>query len=132
VPEWGFASSPLVEDDLVVVAAAGKLAAYDIGSGVPRWFGPDGHYGYSSPHLVTIDGVKQIVLLSGPGATSLGIDGTRLWEYALPAGARIVQPAITAEGDLLVGEGEAHNLHRISAMRGTTGWTVEERWSSNG
>ncbi len=132
VPEWGFASSPLVVGDIVIVAAAGKLAAYDIDTGEPRWFGPDGKYGYSSPHLVTIDGVQQIVLLSGPGATSLGVDGTKLWEFAMPAGARIVQPAQTADGDLLVNEGEAHNLHRIAVSHGTAGWTAEERWTSNG
>ena len=128
VPEWGFASSPLVVEDLVVVAAAGKLAAYDIATGEPRWFGPDGHYGYSSPHLATIGGVPQIVLLSGSGVTSVAVDGAKLWEFALPAAGRITQPALTADGDLLAGEGEGHNLHRIAVVQGV----VEERWSSNG
>ena len=32
-PDWGFASSPLVVGDLVVVAAAGWLAAYDAATG---------------------------------------------------------------------------------------------------
>ena len=41
VPDWGFASSPLVVDDLVVVAAAGRLVAYDVATGKPRWIGPD-------------------------------------------------------------------------------------------
>jgi outer membrane protein assembly factor BamB len=132
VPEWAFASSPLVIDDLVVIAAAGKLAAYDIATGEPRWYGPNGRSGYSSPHLVTIDGVAQILLLSGPGATSLAIDGTKLWEFALPAGARITQPAQIADGDLLVNEGESHNLHRIAVTHGPTGWTAEERWNTNG
>jgi outer membrane protein assembly factor BamB len=132
VPEWGFASSPLVVDDIVVVAAAGKLAAYSIATGEPRWFGPNGRYGYSSPQLVTIDGVQQIVLLSGPGATSAAVDGTKLWEFAMPAGARIVQPAVIADGDLLVNEGESRNLHRIAVSHGTGTWNAEERWSSNG
>ena len=38
---------------------------------------------YSSPHLVTIDGVAQVLLLSGAGATSVApADGTLLWEHA--------------------------------------------------
>ena len=63
VPDWGFASSPLLVGDLVIVAAAGKLVAYDRATGAPRWFGPDGGAGYSSPHLLTIHGVPQILLL---------------------------------------------------------------------
>ena len=65
VPDWGFASSPLVVDDVVIVAVAGQLAAYDVATGKPRWLGPTGGGGYSSPHLATIDGVAQILLLSG-------------------------------------------------------------------
>ena len=40
VPDWGFSSSPLVVDDLVIVAAAGQLVAYDLATGEPRWAGP--------------------------------------------------------------------------------------------
>ena len=69
VPIWGFASSPLVVDDVVIVAAAGKLVAYDLATGDPRWFGPNGGGSYSSPHLSTIAGVAQVLLLSGAGAT---------------------------------------------------------------
>ena len=57
VPDWGFASSPLVVDDVVVVAAAGTLAAYDVATGDAALVGPTRRRGYSSPHLVTIDGV---------------------------------------------------------------------------
>ena len=32
-PDWGFSSSPLVVDDLVIVAASGHLAAYDLATG---------------------------------------------------------------------------------------------------
>ena len=42
VPDWGFASSPLVIDDLVVVATSGRLAACAVASGEPRWLGPAG------------------------------------------------------------------------------------------
>jgi outer membrane protein assembly factor BamB len=132
IPGWGFASSPLVVDDEVVIAAEGKLAAYDAATGQPRWFGADGGYGYSSPHPVTIDGVAQILLMSSHGALSVAPDGTRLWEHPLPAAARIVQPAQIADGDLLVSEGEGHGMRRIAVTHGAGGWNVEERWRSIG
>ena len=68
VPDWGIASSPLVVGDVVIAATAGSLAAYELATGKPRWFGPKDGWGYSSPHLATIDGVAQIVLVNGPGA----------------------------------------------------------------
>jgi outer membrane protein assembly factor BamB len=133
VPGWGFASSPLVVGDLVVVAAAGTLAAYDRATGEPRWFGPKGGGGYSSPHLLTLGGVTQIVLLSGPGAVGVApSDGKLLWQHPLSSNTRIVQPALTADGDLLVSDGEGSYMHRIAVAQGAGGWTVEERWMSEG
>ena len=129
VPGWGFASSPLVVDDVVIVAVEGALVAYDLATGDPRWFGPDGGDGYSSPHLLTIDGVAQILLLSGAGATSFApADGTLLWEHRWP-GDRIVQPALTADGDVLIGTGGI-GMRRIAVAHGPGGWTTEERWTS--
>ena len=136
VPDWGFSSSPLLVDDLVIVAAAGKLVAYDRATGSPRWSGDDGGPGYSSPQLMTIGGVPQVVLLTGRGAASYApSDGTRLWDLVVPASslsATVVQPAITSDGDILVADGEASRMRRVAAGMGSAGWRVEERWSSNG
>jgi outer membrane protein assembly factor BamB len=136
VPGWGFASSPLVVGDLVVAAAAGKLVAYDLATGEPRWFGPDGSSGYSSPHLATLGGVPQILFLSGAGATSFApADGKVLWQHALPSGSRIVQPALIGDGDVLVNDGDfgdGNHLRRLAVARGPSGWTAQERWSSIG
>ena len=96
------ASSPLVIDDLVVVAVAGRLAAYDIRTGAPRWVGPVGGGGYSSPHLMTLNGVAQIVLLRGGRTISVApSDGALLWDHTWEAGVSIVQPALAANGVLL-------------------------------
>jgi outer membrane protein assembly factor BamB len=136
VPDWGFSSSPLLTGDLVIVAAAGKLVAYERSTGAPRWSSPDAGAGYSSPHLLTIGGVPQVLLLTGRGATSFApSDGARLWELTIPASsmaATIVQPALTADGDVLVADGEASRMRRVAAVHGPEGWRVEERWSSNG
>jgi outer membrane protein assembly factor BamB len=133
LPGWGFSSSPLVVGDIVVVATAGTLAAYDLATGEPRWFGPQGGGCYSSPHRVTLGGVTQVVLTSATGTVGVApADGKLLWRHALPANASIVQPAVTADGDLLVSEGEGSYMHRIAVAQGAGGWAVEERWMSEG
>jgi outer membrane protein assembly factor BamB len=135
IPEWGIASSPLVVDDIVVVAVSGTLAAYDVATGKPRWTGPQHGGSYSSPQLATIDGVPQILILSAPGAVSLApADGTVLWEYSWEGGA-IVQPAITEDGGVLINAMSPMGgvaTRRLAVTHGSGGWTVAERWTSNG
>ena len=130
LPIWGFASSPLVVDDLVIVAASGALVAYDLATGDPRWFGPVGGESYSSPHLLMIDGVAQILTLSGAGLSSVTpTDGTLLWEHPWP-GYPIVQPALTADGNVLISVSAESGMRRIAVTQGPGGWTIEERWTS--
>jgi outer membrane protein assembly factor BamB len=136
VPIWGFAASPLVIDDLVVAAAAGRLAAYDAATGAQRWRGPARGDGYSSPHLLTIDSVVQIVMLSDAGATGLSpTDGAVLWEHAWPGGA-IIQPARVDEGDILLSmvspTGAGIGTRRLKVASGSAGWAATERWTSTG
>jgi hypothetical protein len=57
LPTWGFVSSPLVVDDVVIVHAR-ALVAYDLATGERRWVGPRGG-SYSSPHLLTIGGSRR-------------------------------------------------------------------------
>jgi outer membrane protein assembly factor BamB len=134
-PGWGFAGSPLVVGDLVIVAASGRLAAYDLATGHPRWTRATGGGGYSSPHLATIDGVPQILLPTGGGVASVALaDGALLWQQTLD-GVSILQPAFTPDGDLLIATGDmmgGAGIRRMSIKRASDGWTVEGRWTSRG
>jgi outer membrane protein assembly factor BamB len=136
LPIWGFSSSPLVDDERVVVAASGKLMAYDIATGKPLWSGPNHGGSYSSPHRATIDGVAQILLISADGTTSVApADGTVLWEHTWGEGTPIVQPAFTAEGDILINAIAATGglgIRRLSVKRDAGGWKIDERWTSTG
>ena len=135
LPGWGFASSPLVVDELVIIAASGRLAAYDLSTGAPRWVKKEGGASYSSPHLLTIGGVAQIVFLNNTGATGFApTDGKVLWKHAWP-GTAIPQPALTADGSLLITTGDmagAIGVRRLAVANGSGGWTAEEKWTSNG
>jgi outer membrane protein assembly factor BamB len=132
IPTWGFSSSPLVVGEVVIVAASGRLVAYDLATGNPRWFVQTGGGSYSSPHLMTIGGVTQVLMLSSVGATSVApADGRRLWDH-LWRGLPIVQPAVTADGDVLISVGGDDGTRRIAVAHGPGGWTVAERWTSRG
>ena len=144
-PMWGFSSSPLIVGDIVIVAAEGKLAAYDAATGETRWIGGVEGTGYSSPHLATLDGVEQVLILNGKGALSVDPQtGAELWKHEWP-GDGIVQPNLTEDGDVLIGTGSgmggATGLRRLTvgreagewnAERGASGWTIAERWTSSG
>ena len=136
VPGWGFAGSPLVVGDAVVVAASGRLAAYDAASGQPRWLGPEGGAGYASPHLATLDGVPQILLLRGSRTISVApADGALLWEHVWEKGVGMLQPALAADGDLVITVGDAMGgigMRRLAVSHGPGGWTATERWTSRG
>ena len=133
-PGWGFASSPLIIGNEVIVAADATLVAYDLATGHQRWVGPAHHGSYSSPHRTKIDGVDQILLLGGEGAISVApADGTVLWEHSWPGGA-ITQPALMANGDVLINTismSGGVGTRRLAISRGPNGWTAEERWTSN-
>ena len=62
-------------------------------------------------------------------------DGTLLWKHAW-RGDSIVQPAVTVDGDVLIGSGSGLNvevgMRRVAVAHGPNGWTAEERWTSIG
>jgi outer membrane protein assembly factor BamB len=135
-PGWGFSGSPLVVGDVLIVAASSAIAGYDLATGNPRWFGPTGSAGYSSPHLLTIHGVEQVLFTTGKAAVSVApADGKVLWQHTYPSDS-IVQPAITADGDVLLGSGSgmatAVGVLRIAVENGPNGWASKEVWLSDG
>jgi outer membrane protein assembly factor BamB len=137
VPMWGFSSSPLIIDDIVIVATSGRVAAYDAATGDPRWMGPAGRGGsYSSPQRMTVGGETQIVMVTGKGATGIAPkDGSALWKYDYPAGAPIVQPAILSDGDLLLALDDSMGgvgIQRVGLTHQRSQWTVGQKWESKG
>jgi outer membrane protein assembly factor BamB len=135
IPEWGFSSSPAVIGNLVVLGIDGQLIAYDRATGKPRWFGPKHGWSHSSPHIMTIDGVAQILYISNAGLTSVAPDGTVLWEHKWP-GAAIVQPARMSESDVLLSTlGNAMGsagMRRLGVDHSSGKWNIQERWTSTG
>ena len=86
---------------------------------------------YSSPHLATIDGVQQVLLITGAGTTSVTPNDGKQLRTDTWASNSIVQPAITPEGDVSITSQE-NGTRRIAVAHNASGWSVHERWTSNG
>ena len=129
---WGFSSSPLIYGDMVYIAAAGKMAAYELATGKPKWFGPEGGRSYSSPHLITIDGIAQILLLNEPGCISFNpADGKVLWTYPWKGEDRVIQPALTGDGGFLL-SATMQKMKRLDVSTDKNkNWNIKESWASN-
>ncbi len=143
VPQWGFASSPLVAQGVVAVFAGapnGKtLAAYRETSGESAWtanVGPTSEkpsLSYCSPQLETVDNIPQILLATDAGLSAFEpASGKELWHYAwmVPNVPRIVQPAKVGAGDFLIGTGMGNGTRRISVTRSGDDWQTKDQWTS--
>jgi len=131
IPGWGYTSSPLIVDSTVLIAIAGEILAYNTTDGQKRWSGTNGGESYSSPHLVTTDGIRQVLFLNMEGATVYSpSDGKKLWTLKMPGG-QIVQPAIIDDRDFLINAGDLKGLKRIALKDGPEGLTPQETWSTD-
>jgi outer membrane protein assembly factor BamB len=123
VKEWGTSGSPLIVNGLVVVSPGGhenrSLVAYRAATGDFVWGNGTDSAGYSSPFLVTLAGVAQIVIFNSGGVSAHDpLTGTNLWTYRWPAGHPHVSMPIVLPGDCLLvssGYGNGSELLKIQA-----------------
>ncbi len=137
VPQWGLSISPLIVDDLVVVFSGGKddqgLVAYDLATGEPKWHSAAGTMTYSSPQVMTVGGVRQIVMQDEQSLSGYDIaDGRRIWTHPSPnAGSfqPMIQPHLVGDDRLIVGWGSG--TLSLQVTRDDDAWKLVELWSSN-
>ena len=113
---WGMAASPLVVDNLVIVLPGGpagrSVVAYDRRTGARRWSALNDKQAYSAPMLATIDGQRQMLIITSRRLVSLTPEtGELLWEYPWPTANDInaSQPVILPPGNrVLLSSGYGH------------------------
>ncbi len=146
---WGRANSPLVVDDVVVVPAGGpqggpyvSLVAYDQRTGEEVWRGGDQQASYSSPSLITIGGVRQIVIVNEATVSGHFFDqassggshavGEKLWRFEWPGssntGANVSQTHVLAGDKIFAskGYGEGAAVFQLSVQDGQ--FSATEDW----
>jgi outer membrane protein assembly factor BamB len=133
-PVWGFCSSPLIVQGLVVVFAEGEgektLLAYDVISGKPAWTADAGKMSYGSPQRMSVDGSEQVLLLGARGL--IGVDaasGSVLWEHGLPSKGvpPSLQPQPLGKGQILLAS-ESDGFMHLDVKRDGASWTASQRW----
>ena len=135
-PTWGFSSSPLVVDDVIIVHAGGTddkgVLAYDQESGEFRWGAPAGDHSYSSPQLSEIGGTASVLMLTNQGLTLIDpADGALLGEVAWKFdGYRVVQPLLVGPSSVLLGTAMGTGTRRVELTREGDELVAEEAWTS--
>jgi outer membrane protein assembly factor BamB len=135
VPQWGFAGSPLVVEDLVVAFAGGAqdhgLLAFRAETGESVWKVATGKNTYSSPQWVLLGGTSQILFVSERGL--IGIEpssGVLLWEQSLSTGQALpaIQPHVVGDTGIVVQSGDGLSLVEVRHQDGA--WSADLRWTS--
>jgi outer membrane protein assembly factor BamB len=134
-PIWGYSSSPLVVRDVVIVFAGGakesSLLAFNADSGKPTWQADAGRHSYSSPQLVTLDGIEQVLFLSNDELTSVDpATGKLIWRFdsAYKQWFPSTQPHVIGPSDLLIAFTESAGTMRLKVKRQDEEWKLEDVW----
>ena len=135
--DHGTSASPLVVDDTVVVMPGGangqSVVAYDRASGKRKWSALDDPASYSSPMLVSLMGVRQILTFTAMRVVGLSPEnGKVLWEFPWQTGNNVSQPLITAPDRVFISTGFGTGAAMLQLARGADGQiTARELWRTN-
>lgn len=133
LPEWGYACSPLISGDKIIVTTGGdaSLAAYSLTDGRKLWICGSGGPEYSSPIEAQLLGIKQIIIFQN-ALRACTPDGKMLWEHKWPGGhPHISLPIQLGEERLLVSSGYGTGCELLKFTKDASGGLKPERvWKS--
>ena len=135
VPGYGFCSSPLVANDLVIVFTLGgdgkSIIAYRRETGEPAWRAGHHTSGYCSPQLAVIQEVPQVLMVSDFGIQSFVPEtGAALWEYpwGIKTNPRCTQPVEIGNKSVMFGATGTSGSCLLRIEKKDSGWTTQEKW----
>lgn len=133
-PYWGASSSPIVANQKVVfhfgTDDVGSLVALDVESGDPVWSASRDGASYSSPLVVELAGVTQVVQWTHNSLIGVELSsGKQLWQHPFPhVGHNQNMPTPSVhKGDILIG-GENRGLYSLRPHVVNGKWAVRENW----
>jgi outer membrane protein assembly factor BamB len=136
--DWGMAASPLVVGETVVVLPGGpnghSVVAYNRRTGKRVWSALGDKQAYSSPMLVTLGGVPQIIVFAATRLMGLSPDrGELLWDYPwqTPFDINAGQPLLVGDNRIFLSSGYGTGAAVIELTRDGPRFSVREVWRNN-
>jgi outer membrane protein assembly factor BamB len=136
VPQFHVASSPIVVDGLCIAQLGGRgkgaIVAFDLASGEEKWKTPSDDPAYASPVLLTVGGVKVIVVETQKNIVALGVaDGKQVWTTSYPVG-RMEYNASTpmVDGQTVIYGGSNRGTKAVKFEKKDNDVTVKDLWSN--
>jgi outer membrane protein assembly factor BamB len=134
--QWGMSAAPLVVDDVVVVLPGGRggqsVLAYNRTSGQKVWGALPDQAAYASPMLVTLGGVRQILVLTADRLVGLSVDGGAvLWSHPWVGpnnGINAAQPVPIGDDRFYLSSGYGLGATVVEVSGGASGFTTREVW----
>jgi outer membrane protein assembly factor BamB len=134
---YGYASSPIAYRNMVIVPVGGRgkaVMAFDQATGKVAWQKNDYANTYSSPIVITVDGLEQLVLLMDDFVFGVNpLNGDLQWQVPFKAdySIAVATPMWGPDNLLFVSSEYGGGSKMIELRRNGTQTTATELWSSN-
>jgi outer membrane protein assembly factor BamB len=132
-PLWGYAASPLVLDERVLIAGGGDghaILAFHRDDGRLLWHVGSSPPSYSSPVAGTLAGVAQVVFLQGDRVVAVSPEGEELWSHPWEVINRInvATPRLLPGDRVFVSTSYDVGAAMLQVVRSEGRLTVRELW----
>jgi len=134
-PLYGTAMSPIVDGNLVIAHVGGQdkgaLIAFDMETGAVKWTNDFDGPAYSSPIIVTLAGIRQLVTFTQKNLAGVDVqDGRLLWN--LPAKSDYDTNSVSSLGykDMIIFAREEHGLTAIKLEKQGDKLVPREVWTN--
>ncbi len=134
VPRFFTGMSPIIVDGMAVAYLGGQengaIIAYDLAEGTEKWRWAGEGPAYSSPAILTVSGVKQIVTLTEKSVVGVASsDGKLLWQLPFAPVQRAYNAATPIiEEETVIYTGSGRGTYAVKIEKKEDAFAAQELW----
>lgn len=137
VPRFFTSMSPIIVDKMCIAHLGGEnqgyIIAFDLETGEEKWRWSGDGPAYSSPELLTVENIKQVVFLTEKDLVSIAVaDGRLLWEVPAQTQQRSYNcPTPIVAGQTVIYTGQGSGTKALTVEKQGNSFNVQELWSNS-